>query len=157
MLVRQLHPRRKRRHPIQISLPLTVSFVLSILLRLVICYRFLMLNGVLRLCFSVCRWTNCGGGSCNKTSPFTYDCRCSEGYFNLLNVSAFPCYKECMNILLFIASRNLYRMLCNWGFLVFKPVVRKIADWVRTLWFFQVQSDWTVLTSGSRWRISLLP
>ncbi|MBA0710539.1 hypothetical protein Golax_009819, partial [Gossypium laxum] len=45
--------------------------------------------------FDICRWTNCGGGSCNKTSPFTYDCRCSEGYFNLLNVSAFPCYKEC--------------------------------------------------------------
>ncbi|KAH1096338.1 hypothetical protein J1N35_013259 [Gossypium stocksii] len=45
--------------------------------------------------FDICRWTNCGSGSCNKTSPFTYDCRCSEGYFNLLNVSAFPCYKEC--------------------------------------------------------------
>ncbi|KAG8499751.1 hypothetical protein CXB51_006568 [Gossypium anomalum] len=45
--------------------------------------------------FDICRWTNCGGGSCNRTSPFTYDCRCSEGYFNLLNVSAFPCYKEC--------------------------------------------------------------
>ncbi|KAB2092550.1 hypothetical protein ES319_A02G038500v1 [Gossypium barbadense] len=45
--------------------------------------------------FDICRWTNCGGGSCNKTSPFMYDCRCSEGYFNLLNVSAFPCYKEC--------------------------------------------------------------
>ncbi|MBA0585271.1 hypothetical protein Gorai_016052 [Gossypium raimondii] len=45
--------------------------------------------------FDICKWTNCGGGSCNKTSPFTYDCRCSEGYFNLLNVSAFPCYKEC--------------------------------------------------------------
>ncbi|XP_022722375.1 uncharacterized protein LOC111279662 isoform X2 [Durio zibethinus] len=45
--------------------------------------------------FDICRWTNCGGGSCNKTSPFTYDCKCSEGYFNLLNVSAFPCYREC--------------------------------------------------------------
>ncbi|KAK8365276.1 hypothetical protein V6Z11_A02G043000 [Gossypium hirsutum] len=45
--------------------------------------------------FDICRWTNCGGGSCNKTSPFMYDCRCSEGYFNLLNVSAFPCYREC--------------------------------------------------------------
>ncbi|XP_022748969.1 uncharacterized protein LOC111298519 [Durio zibethinus] len=45
--------------------------------------------------FDVCHWTNCGGGSCNKTSPVTYDCKCSEGYFNLLNVSAFPCYREC--------------------------------------------------------------
>ncbi|XP_021291231.1 uncharacterized protein LOC110421856 isoform X1 [Herrania umbratica] len=43
----------------------------------------------------ICSWTNCGGGSCNKTSPFTYDCKCSEGYFNLFNVSAFPCYTEC--------------------------------------------------------------
>ncbi|KAL4324586.1 hypothetical protein GQ457_11G000230 [Hibiscus cannabinus] len=49
--------------------------------------------------FDICRWTKCGGGSCNKTSPFTYDCRCSEGYFNLLNVSAFPCYRECKNTL----------------------------------------------------------
>ncbi|KAK8507319.1 hypothetical protein V6N11_069162 [Hibiscus sabdariffa] len=45
--------------------------------------------------FDICRWSNCGGGSCNKTSPITYDCKCSEGYFNLLNVSAFPCYREC--------------------------------------------------------------
>lgn len=45
--------------------------------------------------FDVCRWTDCGDGSCNKTSPFTYDCKCSEGYYNLLNVSAFPCYREC--------------------------------------------------------------
>ncbi|XVE81668.1 hypothetical protein DITRI_Ditri15bG0083600 [Diplodiscus trichospermus] len=45
--------------------------------------------------FDVCHWINCGGGSCNKTSTFTYGCKCSEGYFNLLNVSSFPCYKEC--------------------------------------------------------------
>ncbi|XVF38279.1 hypothetical protein REPUB_Repub20aG0086900 [Reevesia pubescens] len=45
--------------------------------------------------FDICHWTNCGGGSCNKTSPFAYDCKCSEGYFNLLNVSTFPCYREC--------------------------------------------------------------
>ncbi|OMO85581.1 hypothetical protein COLO4_21556 [Corchorus olitorius] len=45
--------------------------------------------------FDICRWTTCGGGSCNKTSPFTYDCKCPDGYYNLLNVSAFPCYKEC--------------------------------------------------------------
>ncbi|MBA0754174.1 hypothetical protein Gogos_021530 [Gossypium gossypioides] len=48
-----------------------------------------------RSIFDICRWTNCGGGACNKTSPFTYDCKCSEGYFNLLNVSVFPCYREC--------------------------------------------------------------
>ncbi|KAH7521025.1 hypothetical protein JRO89_XSUnG0128800 [Xanthoceras sorbifolium] len=42
-----------------------------------------------------CHWADCGGGSCNKTSPFTYSCECAEGYFNLFNVSAFSCYKEC--------------------------------------------------------------
>ncbi|CAL1411283.1 unnamed protein product [Linum trigynum] len=42
-----------------------------------------------------CNWADCGGGSCNKTSLFTYSCVCSEGYNNLLNTSLFPCYKEC--------------------------------------------------------------
>ncbi|OAY27991.1 uncharacterized protein LOC110601099 isoform X1 [Manihot esculenta] len=42
-----------------------------------------------------CFWTDCGGGSCNKTSTFTYRCECTEGYYNLLNVSAFPCFREC--------------------------------------------------------------
>ncbi|KAK3190120.1 hypothetical protein Dsin_029681 [Dipteronia sinensis] len=45
--------------------------------------------------FDPCYWTDCGGGSCNKTSPFTYNCECAEGYFNLFNVSAFSCFKEC--------------------------------------------------------------
>ncbi|XP_050215902.1 uncharacterized protein LOC126667002 [Mercurialis annua] len=45
--------------------------------------------------FDPCFWTDCGGGSCNKTSPFTYACECAVGYNNLLNVSAFPCFKEC--------------------------------------------------------------
>ncbi|KAA8548679.1 hypothetical protein F0562_000363 [Nyssa sinensis] len=45
--------------------------------------------------FDPCRWTDCGGGTCNKTSPFTYICKCREGYYNLLTVSNFPCFKEC--------------------------------------------------------------
>ncbi|KAJ9154270.1 hypothetical protein P3X46_027623 [Hevea brasiliensis] len=45
--------------------------------------------------FDPCFWTDCGGGSCNKTSTFTYSCECTEGYYNLLNVSNFPCLKEC--------------------------------------------------------------
>ncbi|KAF5466084.1 hypothetical protein F2P56_016041 [Juglans regia] len=45
--------------------------------------------------FDPCRWTDCGGGICNKTSVFTYSCDCAEGYYNLLNVTAFPCYEEC--------------------------------------------------------------
>ncbi|KAJ7979991.1 Neurogenic locus notch-like protein [Quillaja saponaria] len=42
-----------------------------------------------------CHWTDCRGGSCNKTSMFSYKCECAAGYYNLLNVTAFPCYKEC--------------------------------------------------------------
>ncbi|KAM7485301.1 hypothetical protein LguiA_001310 [Lonicera macranthoides] len=45
--------------------------------------------------FDPCHWVDCGGGTCNKKSPFTYTCGCSEGYFNLLNVSAFPCFRDC--------------------------------------------------------------
>ncbi|KAJ6689347.1 hypothetical protein OIU85_005720 [Salix viminalis] len=45
--------------------------------------------------FDPCFWADCGGGSCNKTSQFTYSCACAEGYNNLLNVSTFPCYKDC--------------------------------------------------------------
>ena len=42
-----------------------------------------------------CSWVDCGGGSCNKTSPFTYKCDCLADYDNLLNITAFPCYKDC--------------------------------------------------------------
>lgn len=45
--------------------------------------------------FDPCYWTDCGGGSCNKTSVFTHKCECNDGYYNLLNVTAFPCFKEC--------------------------------------------------------------
>ncbi|KAL2323751.1 hypothetical protein Fmac_028130 [Flemingia macrophylla] len=43
----------------------------------------------------VCRWVDCGGGSCNSTSMFSYNCECDAGYYNLLNVTAFPCFMEC--------------------------------------------------------------
>ncbi|KAK4757671.1 hypothetical protein SAY87_018972 [Trapa incisa] len=42
-----------------------------------------------------CYWADCGGGTCNKTSIFTYECVCQEGYYNLLNTSIFPCFKQC--------------------------------------------------------------
>ncbi|KAH6821613.1 hypothetical protein C2S53_016723 [Perilla frutescens var. hirtella] len=45
--------------------------------------------------FDPCFWTDCGGGSCNKTSVFTHSCVCEEGYYNLFNSTSFPCYKEC--------------------------------------------------------------
>ncbi|XP_028771584.1 protein jagged-1 isoform X2 [Neltuma alba] len=43
----------------------------------------------------VCHWVDCGGGSCNKTSMFSYSCVCDAGFYNLLNMTAFPCFKEC--------------------------------------------------------------
>nr|XP_025620253.1 uncharacterized protein LOC112711759 isoform X1 [Arachis hypogaea] len=42
-----------------------------------------------------CFWVDCGGGSCNKTSPFSYNCHCDAGYYNILNATAFPCVKQC--------------------------------------------------------------
>ncbi|VFQ65288.1 unnamed protein product [Cuscuta campestris] len=45
--------------------------------------------------FELCNWAECGGGSCTKTSALTYTCECSKGYSNLLNITTFPCFKEC--------------------------------------------------------------
>ncbi|BFG13943.1 hypothetical protein CerSpe_002170 [Prunus speciosa] len=45
--------------------------------------------------FDPCFWSYCGDGSCNKTSKFKYNCECAEGYYNLLNVTALPCFQEC--------------------------------------------------------------
>ncbi|KAL9319439.1 hypothetical protein ACSQ67_015956 [Phaseolus vulgaris] len=45
--------------------------------------------------FDACNWVDCGGGSCNKTSMFSYNCECDAGYYNLLNVTSFPCLREC--------------------------------------------------------------
>lgn len=42
-----------------------------------------------------CYWADCGGGTCSKTSIFSHRCECSAGYYNLLNVTSFPCFKEC--------------------------------------------------------------
>nr|XP_027120094.1 uncharacterized protein LOC113737042 [Coffea arabica] len=45
--------------------------------------------------FDPCYWAVCGGGTCNKTSIFGHKCECQEGYYNILNVTAFPCFREC--------------------------------------------------------------
>ncbi|XP_073277067.1 uncharacterized protein [Primulina huaijiensis] len=45
--------------------------------------------------FDSCFWTNCGGGYCNQTTPFTHSCECEEGYYNLLNSTIFPCFRDC--------------------------------------------------------------
>ncbi|XP_065863247.1 uncharacterized protein [Euphorbia lathyris] len=70
--------------------------------------------------FDPCFWTSCGGGSCNKTSPFTYSCECTQGYYNLLNVSAFPCFKECA---IGMDCANLGISLSNKTFTPAQPVL----------------------------------
>ncbi|PNY13308.1 hypothetical protein L195_g009961 [Trifolium pratense] len=41
-----------------------------------------------------CHWVDCGGGSCKKTSTFSYSCDCDATYNNLLNITTFPCFRE---------------------------------------------------------------
>lgn len=45
--------------------------------------------------FDACHWVDCGGGSCKKTSTFNYSCECDTSYYNLLNITTFPCFREC--------------------------------------------------------------
>ncbi|KAG1358613.1 neurogenic locus notch-like protein 1 [Cocos nucifera] len=45
--------------------------------------------------FDPCFWSYCGGGKCIQTSTFDHRCECEEGFSNLLNVTRFPCYKDC--------------------------------------------------------------
>ncbi|XP_020587437.1 slit homolog 2 protein [Phalaenopsis equestris] len=45
--------------------------------------------------FDPCAWSFCGGGECVRSSTFEHSCECKKGYSNLLNVSSFPCYKDC--------------------------------------------------------------
>ncbi|KAK3440618.1 hypothetical protein EUGRSUZ_B00935 [Eucalyptus grandis] len=54
-----------------------------------------------------CHWADCGGGSCNRTSIVSYSCLCDEGYYNLFNLTAFPCYKQC----------NWFGLLESWDFI----------------------------------------
>ncbi|XP_010026939.3 uncharacterized protein LOC104417339 [Eucalyptus grandis] len=42
-----------------------------------------------------CMWIECRVGSCNQTSQYSYACVCEEGYSNLLNLTALPCFKGC--------------------------------------------------------------
>ncbi|XP_073224183.1 uncharacterized protein [Cicer arietinum] len=45
--------------------------------------------------FDACHWVDCGGGTCKKTSAFNYTCQCDSGYYNLLNVTSFACFRQC--------------------------------------------------------------
>ncbi|KAK6143229.1 hypothetical protein DH2020_023577 [Rehmannia glutinosa] len=45
--------------------------------------------------FDPCYWIYCGEGRCAKNATRTHTCQCNQGYSNLLNISAFPCYSDC--------------------------------------------------------------
>jgi|UniRef100_A0A803PZ11 hypothetical protein len=45
--------------------------------------------------FDPCYWAYCGEGTCTKNRTHTHMCQCKQGFSNLLNISAFPCYSEC--------------------------------------------------------------
>ncbi|KAJ8627617.1 hypothetical protein MRB53_020924 [Persea americana] len=46
--------------------------------------------------FDPCTWAYCGQGTCVKTENFRHRCECKEGYVNLLNVTTFPCFNQCV-------------------------------------------------------------
>jgi len=45
--------------------------------------------------FDPCYWAYCGEGNCAKNKTHTHSCECNPGFYNLLNISVFPCYSEC--------------------------------------------------------------
>lgn len=47
--------------------------------------------------FDVCSLNFCGSGTCNKSSSSnsSYSCSCSEGYYNLMNSTSLPCFRDC--------------------------------------------------------------
>ncbi|ESW16816.1 hypothetical protein PHAVU_007G186900 [Phaseolus vulgaris] len=45
--------------------------------------------------FNPCYWAYCGEGKCTQNRTHTHACECSPNYYNLLNISVFPCYSEC--------------------------------------------------------------
>ncbi|XP_054785219.1 uncharacterized protein LOC129291733 [Prosopis cineraria] len=45
--------------------------------------------------FDPCYWAYCGEGHCTRNRTRTHSCECDSDYFNLLNISVFPCYSSC--------------------------------------------------------------
>ncbi|XP_020256124.1 uncharacterized protein LOC109833009 isoform X2 [Asparagus officinalis] len=45
--------------------------------------------------FDPCYWSYCGHGDCIKTSRFKHRCECKKSYGNILNITNFPCVKDC--------------------------------------------------------------
>ncbi|KAK7280079.1 hypothetical protein RJT34_25141 [Clitoria ternatea] len=85
--------------------------------------------------FDACYWVDCGGGgSCNKTSLFSYSCKCDDGYYNFLNSSALPCFRECA---LGLDCSNLGISMTNSSTTVSPPTLDESASFIprrSTLW-----------------------
>ncbi|XP_020210314.1 neurogenic locus notch homolog protein 1 [Cajanus cajan] len=45
--------------------------------------------------FDPCYWAYCGEGKCVKNKTYTHSCQCQPNFYNLLNISVYPCYSEC--------------------------------------------------------------
>ncbi|KGN60821.1 uncharacterized protein LOC101221137 [Cucumis sativus] len=45
--------------------------------------------------FNPCYWAYCGQGDCVQNRTYIHTCECQSGYYNLLNISTFPCYSDC--------------------------------------------------------------
>ncbi|XP_039832612.1 uncharacterized protein LOC120693267 [Panicum virgatum] len=43
-----------------------------------------------------CVAINCGPGECKRGEGLSYSCVCEQGYVNFLNLTAFPCVKNCV-------------------------------------------------------------
>lgn len=88
--------------------------------------------------FIVCYWSHCGGGKCNKTSNLTYNCLCQEGYDNLLNNTAFPCFKDCKNTFLFFSAEIIFYFYLIYV-LCFQPIILTSCKFTPNLWFVKKQ------------------
>ncbi|RDY03348.1 hypothetical protein CR513_13078 [Mucuna pruriens] len=61
--------------------------------------------------FDPCYWAYCGEGECTKNKTHTYRCDCSPNYYNLLNISVFPCYStlgsDCSRLGIKVANSSI--------------------------------------------------
>ncbi|OVA03475.1 hypothetical protein BVC80_1477g31 [Macleaya cordata] len=46
--------------------------------------------------YDPCYYAYCGEGSCTKSLRYGHKCECKQGFTNLLNITAFPCYDQCV-------------------------------------------------------------